>query len=117
MNKVTYTQMGDYLYPDLILPEQEALMLGKYGRMHKAYLKKNHKAKYNQLLLSGQMDKYLSEIDQTAQTRLEILTKQMMEENNVNESLKATDQMQWVGLMNNLRQAAEEIILNELIYN
>lgn len=103
-------------YPDLELPEEET-HYGKYGRMRLHYLKEHRKVLYNTLLLDGELVKYLNEVDDTANQRMELLTLQMQERQGVNEVLKDRDQMAWVGACNNIRNAAEEIVLSELIYS
>lgn len=112
----TYTLGEDGMYyPDLKLPEEEP-HYGKYGRMRLRYLKEHHKVLYHTLLLDGELVKHLNEIDDTANQRMNLLTLQMQERQKINEALKARDQMAWVGAMNNIRNAAEEIVLSELIY-
>ena len=112
----TYTLGEDGMYyPDLEFPEEEP-HYGKYGRMRLHHLKEHRKVLYNTLLLDGELVKHLNEVDDTANQRMELLTLQMKERQGVNEALKARDQMAWVGAMNNIRNAAEEIVLNELIY-
>lgn len=105
------------LYPDLILPEEEEPHYGKYGRMRKAYLKEHRNGLYSSLLLSGKLVEHLNEIDDSAHERMELLVRQMAERQHIDETLKARDQMGWVGAMNNIRNAAEEIVLSELIYS
>ena len=113
----TYTLRADGMYyPDLTLPEEEP-HYGKYGRMRLRHLKEHHKVLYNTLLLDGELVKHLNEVDDTANQRMELLTQQMQEQQGVNEELKACDQMGWVGACNNIRNAAEEIVLSELIYS
>ena len=115
---LTYTMKGDYQYPDLTLPEQtEEMPLGKYGLMHKKFLKQSRPATYNRLLLSGKLTAYLTEIDRQATEMVSSLTAQMARSEGVTESMKATDQMLWVQRMNNIRQRAEEIATQQLIYN
>ena len=112
----TYTFGADGMYyPNLELPEEEP-HYGKYGRMRLHYLKEHRKVLYNTLLLDGELVKHLNEVDDSANQRMELLTLQMKERQGVNEALKARDQMAWVGAMNNIRNAAEEIVLSELIY-
>ena len=112
----TYTLGADGMYyPDLALPEEEP-HYGKYGRMRLRHLKEHRKVLYNTLLLDGELIKHLNEVDDTANQRMELLTLQMQEQQGVNEALKARNQMAWGGAMNNIRNAAEEIVLNELIY-
>ena len=113
----TYTLGADGMYyPDLALPEEEP-HYGKYGRMRLQHLKEHHKVLYNTLLLDGKLVEHLNEVDDTANQRMELLTLQMQEHQGINEALKGCDQMAWVGAMNNIRNAAEEIVLSELIYN
>ena len=112
----TYTLGADGMYyPNLALPEEEP-HYGKYGKMRLNYLKEHRKVLYNTLLLDGELVKHLNEVDDTANQRMDLLTLQMKECQGVNEALKARDQMAWVGAMNNIRNAAEEIVLGELIY-
>ena len=116
MNELTYTRSGDYLIPDLSLSEQPEKPLGKYGRMRKAYLKEHRPLIYNQLLLTEKLYPHLLEIDETANRRLEQMMPELMQSAGVTEELKASDPMKWTGLMNNIRNAAEALILSELIY-
>ncbi|MDY3918833.1 MAG: TnpV protein [Candidatus Limivivens sp.] len=112
----TYTLGEDGMYyPDLDIPEEEP-HYGKYGRMRLRHLKEHRKVLYNTLLLDGKLVEHLNKVDVTANQRMELLTLQMQECQNINEALKARDQMAWVGAMNNIRNAAEEIVLSELIY-
>ncbi|MDL2217900.1 TnpV protein [Christensenellaceae bacterium OttesenSCG-928-M15] len=118
MNNLTYSQNGDYQIPNLTAPESSQTQpLGKYGRMRKSYLKEHRAAMYNHLLLSGKLTEHLTEIDQTAIRRLEQMMLQMMATQGLTEDLKASDPMKWVGMMNNLKAQAEEMLLTELIYN
>ena len=117
MSEITYTKQGDYLIPDLTLPTEPEIQLGRYALMHRDYLEQHKRVTYLNLLTSGELNKHLYEVEQTALTRLELLTKQLCKEQGVTEELKERDPMKWVGLMNNLQNAAEEIILKELIYN
>ena len=107
--------MGDYFIPDLMLPE-ESRPIGKWGRMHREYLKEHKPIQYNCLLLSGELRTYLADLNEQAQDRLERMIDQMKMAEGVTEELKAADPMAWVGAMNNIRNRAEEIILQELIY-
>ena len=112
----TYTLGADGMYyPNLVLTEEEP-RYGKYGRMRLRHLKEHHKVLYNTLLLNGELIKHLNEVDDTANQRMDLLTLQMKEQQGVNEALKARDQMAWVGAMNNIRNAVEEVVLSELIY-
>ena len=114
----TYTLGADGMhYPNLELPEEETpRYYSKYGRMRLRHLKEHRKVLYNTLLLDGELVKHLNEVDDTAIQRMELLTLQMQERQGINEALKARDQMAWVGAMNNIRNAAEEMVLSELIY-
>ena len=114
----TYTLGADGMYyPNLELPEEEAPRYGKYGRMRHTYLREHKKAYDTTLLFDGKLVAHLNEIDDAANTQMELITKQMAESQGITESLKAQDQLAWVGAMNNIRNAAEEIVFSELIYN
>ena len=112
-----YIQCGDYLIPDLGLTEQEQKPLGKYGRMRREYLENNRSGLYTRMILDGTLMKHLHEIDETCQQRLDQMIPQMAKAEGVTENLKATDQMTWVGRMNSIHASAEEVILQELVYN
>lgn len=111
---ISYTLKGDYYYPDLVPPRSP--QVGRYGRLHLKYLKESKGSVYMNLLLSGKLADYAEEIDRSANDRQETIIKQMAKQQGVTEKLKATDQMKWVGLMNNIRDCADEIVLKELIY-
>ena len=110
-----YIRVGDYYIPDLTLPEEPRPM-GKWGRMHREYLREHKPIQYNCLILSGELRTYLADLNEQAQDRLERMIDQMKMAEGVTEELKAADPMAWVGAMNNIRNRAEEIILQELIY-
>lgn len=113
----TYTLGADGMYyPNLELPEEETPRYGKYGRMRHTYLREHKKAYYTTLLFDGKLVAHLNEIDDTANARMELLVKQMAVAQGVTEDLKARNQMAWVRAMNNIHNAAEEIIFNELIF-
>ena len=112
---IHYIRMGDYDIPDLTLPEEPRPM-GKWGRMHREYLKEHKLIQYNCLLLSGKLWTYLADLNEQAQDRLDRMIDQMRVTEGITETLKAIDPMAWVGTMNNIRNRAEEIILQELIY-
>ena len=113
----TYPLGADGIYyPNLELPEEETPRYGKYGRMRRTYLREHHEGLYTGLLLSGKLNTHLNEIDETAHARMELLTKQMAAAQGITEELKARDQMAWVGAMNNIRDAAEERIMTELVF-
>lgn len=114
----TYTLGEDGMYyPNLELPVEEESHYGKYGRMRKAYLQEHHKGLYTELLFAGKLVEHLNEVDDTANERMQLLTRQMAEKQHMDEALKECDQLAWVGAKNNIHHAAEEIVLNELIYN
>ena len=112
----TYRQVGDYLIPNLSLPEKSDYQIGKYGRLRRNYLKEYHPVLYANFLTSGTLHRHLAEIDQACYERMEILVSDMAEQEGVTEALKAADQMEWVRRMNNIRSRAEEIALTELVY-
>ena len=113
----TYTQVGDYMLPDLLPAEEEKeANIGVWGMRHKRYLKQHHKVRYYNLLTSGKLNSYLADIEQQAQDFFLRLVKDLSEKENVTEELKATDMMLWVRNMNNIRNRATEIVCAELIY-
>ena len=111
----TYTQAGDYLLPNLILAEEQN-PIGIWGQRHARYLKQNHKVLYMNLLTSGKLNKYLSDIDKQAEDMFIRLVKEMAEKQDVTERLKASDQMAWTRKMNAIRNAAMEIINHDIIF-
>lgn len=117
MNELTYTRVGDYYIPNLKLAEQPDKPIGKYGLMRQRYLKEHRPALYNGLLLTEKLYPHLLEIDEAANECMDILMPQLMKAVGVTEKLKATDPMKWVGLANALKAQAEEIILDELIFD
>jgi len=116
MEALTYRMEGDYRVPNLTVPEEPPVTLGKYALLRKKYLKQNRRILFVNLLTAGKLNEHLMEIEQTANERIEQLTAQMAAAQGVDERMKAENQMQWVGLMNNIRHSAEETILNDLIY-
>ena len=113
----TYTQVGDYMLPDLLPAEEEKeANIGVWAMRHKRYLKQNHKVRYYNLLTSGKLNSYLADIEQQAQQLFLRLVKDLAEKENVTEELKATGMMLWVQRMNNIRNRATEIVNAELIY-
>ena len=111
---ISYELIGDYYFPCLAPPASPNI--GKYGRMRWRYLKEHRRAIYSQLVLSDKLAGHLEEIDQSANEMMERLIKDMAERQGVTERLKAENQLRWVGMMNNIRSAAEEMVLNDLIY-
>ena len=113
----TYRQVGDYFIPNLVLPnEGRSYQISKFGRLRRRYLKEHRKSVYTEMVLSGKLNEHLAEVDQICYERMDRLVKQMAEREGVTEALKASDQMAWVGHMNNIRSRAEEIVLSEVVY-
>ena len=115
INNMDYVLVGDYYIPDLKLPHEER-PIGKYGRMHREYLKEHNPMMFNDLVLDGQSWTYLADLNEQAQERLSLIVEQMKVAEGVTEELKASDQMDWVIAMNSIRNRAEEIVLNEIVY-
>ena len=113
----TYTQAGDYLLPNLTIPEEEQKPIGIWGQRHARHLKQHHKILYYNLLTSGKLNAHLAEIDRQAEEMFFRLVKQMAEREGVTEQLKAQNQMEWVGRMNNIRNGVAEIIYAEIIFS
>ena len=111
----TYRQIGDYLIPDIELPERN-YEIGKYGRMRHRYLKEHRKIQYITMILNGTLYDHLEEIDRICNERIETMVTAMKKQQGITEELKARDQLAWVGAMNNIRSCAEEVILRELVY-
>ena len=114
-NGIDYILVGDYYIPDLKLPEENR-PIGRYGRLHREYLKQEHPARYSSLILTGKLWTYLADLNEQAEERLDLIIEQMKAAEGVTEELKARNQLEWVGRMNNIRNRAEEIINSELIY-
>ena len=112
---IEYTKVGDYYMPNLVL-EKEKIILNKYGRMRLKFLKENKKAEYMIMFTKGTLNKHLKEIQKTVQERIDIIIEQLKKQNNLTEEMKNTNQLYWVGMMNNFKNTAEEIVLKELIY-
>ena len=117
-NGGTYTQVSDYLLPNLSLPaEEKETNIGVWAMRQKRYLKRNHKVRYYNLLTSGKLDSYLADIEEQAEKMFSELVKSLVKEEKVTEELKATDMMLWVQKMNNIRNRATEIVNEQVIYN
>lgn len=116
-NGLGYTLYGDYYLPNLELVEDEEAHYGKYGMLRKTYLKEYRKPYYQMLVLQGKLNKHLNGVDREAHERMEALIMQMMEKQGVSEKMKIQEQMKWVGLMNSIRNSAEEIILRDFVYS
>ena len=110
----TYRQEGDYFLPNLAVPE--SVPVGIWGQRRKQYLREHRKALYTAMLLSEELENHLTEIDQQAEEMFSQLVKQMAAQEGISEQLKADSQMEWVGRMNNIRAAAEEIVNTEIIF-
>ena len=115
MQELNYIRCGDYYIPDICLPK-ETRPIGRWGRMHRDYIKEHNPIRFNDLCLSGELWTYLADLNEQAQERLSLIVEQMKKSEGVTEDLKAADQMAWVGAMNSIRNRAEEIILREMIY-
>ena len=116
MQELTYMSCGDYYIPDIRLPEEKR-HIGRWGRMHRDYLMEHNTIRFNDLCLSGELWTYLADLNEQAQSRLELIIEQMKTAEGVTEDMKAANQMAWVGAMNSIRNRAEEIVKSELIYN
>ena len=115
MQELNYIRCGDYYIPDIRLPEENR-PIGRWGRMHRDYIKEHKPIHFYDLCLSGELWTYLADLNKQAQSRLELIIEQMKVSESVTEEMKAADQMAWVGAMNSIRNRAEEIILREMIY-
>ena len=116
MEEITYTEINGFLIPDLALQYEPEYEIGRFGLMRRNYLKNHRKGLFSAMLTTGKLHKHLFETDQAANDRFEQIIKQLAMAENVTEELKATQQMVWIGRMNNIRNRAEEIICDELIY-
>ena len=115
-NGLWYELIGDYYIPVLTLSSEEQRPIGKWGRMHRDYLKEHRPILFNDLVLNGQLWPYLADLNEQTQERLSLIVEQMKKAEGVTEDLKAADQMAWVDAMNSIRNRAEEIVLHEMIY-
>ena len=116
MNEITYHREGDYLIPNLYLPKQPEKSIGKYGRLRLNYLKNFKKGLYTELLINGTLKQHLIEIDESISEKVNELIKQLAELEHIDENLKEHHQMEWVQSMNNIKNRAEEIVFNEILY-
>ena len=112
----TYRQCGDYLIPEIALPDTEKISIGKYGRMRQRYLKEHRGVLYNAMILDGTLWSHLAEVNKICKDRMDVLILGMKEKWAITEDLKAHDPMAWVGAMNNIHNAVEEILFAEVIY-
>ena len=119
MAELTYTKVGDYLLPDLVMDgedELEEMPLGKYGMLREDFLRENHSGTYTSMLLTGRLMEHLREIDRQAQEQVDSIVRDLMKNRGVNEELKARDQMAWVQAVNSFTHQAEEMVLAEIVY-
>ena len=115
--ELRYKQIGDYLYPDLKMPEQTNYEIGKYGRMRLDFMLKHRRGTYTTILTEGRLNQYLHEIDEQGRELMEHTLSPLVKERGITEELKTTDPLRWVPEMNNAKHDAEEFVLNELIYH
>lgn len=117
-NKIEYRKEGDYYIPNLIVPKDEYAdyCIGKYGRLRLNYLKEHKKAEYTIMLMNGTLRKHIVQIDMDAKNRVENIVNSLKSQSDLTEEMKNTNQLYWVGMMNNFKNQAEEIVLKELIY-
>ena len=115
MQELNYIRCGDYYIPDIRLSEENR-PIGRWGRMHRDYIKEHNPIRFNDLCLSGELWTYLADLNEQAQERLSLIVEQMKKSEGITDDLKAADQMVWVGAMNNIRNRAEKIVLREMIY-
>ena len=113
---IEYTLVGDYYLPNLVIEPQRKINLNKYGRLRLEYLKNHKKAEYTILFMDNKLTDHLEEVQKTATKRVKEIIKLLKEKSNLTEEMKNTDQLYWVGMMNNFKNQAEEIVLKELIY-
>ena len=113
---ITYTLHGEYYLPDCSLPAEEEIPIGVWGQRHAAFLKTHQRGVYNEFLVCGKLQSYLTQIDRNAQEMFDLLVRQLAEREGVTETLKAENQMEWVQRMNSIRNRATEIINQELLY-
>ena len=113
---IEYRLIGDYYIPNIAVPKQEKIILNKYGRMRLNYLKKYKKAEYTMLLMDGTLNTHLKKIQEIAKIRVENIVNELKVKSKLTEEMKNTNQLYWVGMMNNFKNQAEEIVFSELIY-
>lgn len=114
-NGIEYVKVGDYYIPNLTL-SQKQYNIGKYGNLHKKFIKEHHHSFYSLMLMNGTLLEYLEKVDTKAKNEVDRLIKELASKQSVTEQLKSTDQMKWVGMMNNIKAQAEEIIYAEIVY-
>ena len=115
---IEYNLVNDYYIPNLVMPKPRRTgNVGKYGRMRGRYLRENKKAEYSIMLIDNELTSHLLDIDDICRERIDMLVKQIAEKENVNEELKAKNQIKWIQMMNNILNRVEEIVINEIIYS
>ncbi|MDO4364615.1 MAG: TnpV protein [Clostridia bacterium] len=115
-NGGTYTKVGDYYLPDLTVPTDKKYNIGKYGRLHERFIKENRPCFYTARMIQGVWLDYLEQVDNAAKNEVERLVKKFADRLDISEKLKATDQMQWVGLINNAKVQAEEFVMKNIVF-
>ena len=113
---IEYKLVGDFYIPNLSMKQEEKIILNKYGRLRLNYLKTHKKAEYSIMLIDGTINKHLKEIQETAQSRVNLIIEELKAKSNLTEEMKNTDMLYWVGTMNAIKQQAEECVLNEIIF-
>ncbi len=114
--EITYSKHGDYFLPDLLVPEEESYPLGRYGRLRLEYLKHHRHVLYATLKTTCKLNEHLADVDRQVKQMVDLITSQKAKAEGITENLKASDQMAWVGAMNNIRNRAEELALKEIVY-
>jgi len=114
--ELTYTQVGDYLIPNIAIPDAPHHTLGKYGRMRRTYLKEHRPILWERMILNGTLWEHLADVDRICEERMDTLIEGMKNAQSITEDLKSKNQLQWVGEMNNIHAAAEESVLREVVY-
>ena len=115
-NGRTYTKIGDYYLPDLTVSTDKKYNIGKYGRLHGKFIKENYPCRYSAMMIQGIWLDYLEQVDNVAKSEVERLVKIFADNLSISEELKATDQMQWVGLINNAKSQAEDFVLKNIVF-
>ncbi len=114
---IEYKKVGDYYVPNIVLEQEEKIILNKYGRARLRFLKENRKAEYSIMFMDGALNKHIKEIQNMTEERLSFIINKMVKQENITEELKQNNQIEWVRSMNNIKNRAEEIIYNEIIYS
>lgn len=114
---IEYTKIGDYYAPNIVLEQEEQIILNKYGRARLRFLKENRKAEYSIIFIDGTLNRHIKEIQNMAEERLSFIINKLVKQENITEELKQNNQIEWVKSMNNIKNRAEEIIYNEIIYS